>query len=309
MSTPDSYPIRDRGPTPQDHGPLANPSRLTPGAYIRALADRELPDARPESAPAGLPEDIDARVTFERDLREIVARSMRAQQVPAPADLRAAVQRLIEETPDRAPASYKFQRFTRYAAVAAVLGLAATLVIVSGRGTLLSSKSSGVQGASLVSTISSFVGKEHERVADFGPSYEQKFHARSVEEAADLALDLFGCAPCSFLKRIQALDNAGYHLAGFSNCSVPGKGKSGHFIFKTDNSAHAPISLFVQLDTGCLKIDGSCCHRCEKIGDGKGTMVAWRDERFDYYLYTCDAKGIEAARAALNAPTAVADVR
>lgn len=309
MSTPDSYPFRDRGPTPQDHGPLTNPSRLSPGAYIRALADRELPDARPESAPAGLPDDIDARVTFERQLREMVARSMQSQQVPAPADLRAAVQRLIAETPDRVPASYKLHRFTRFAAVAAVLGLAATLVIVAGNRSFFGNKAATATAGLTVSTISSFVGKEHERVADFGTSYEQKFRARSVEEAADLALDLFGFAPCSFLKRIEALDKAGYHLAGFSNCTVPGKGKSGHFIFKTDNASHAPISLFVQLDTGCLKLDGSCCHRCETVGDAKGTMIAWKDDRFDYYLYTCDEKGIDAARQALNAPATVADVR
>jgi len=308
MTTPDSYQFRDRGPT-QDHGPLAHPSRLTPGAYIRALADRELPDARPESAPGGLPSDLDARVTFERTLRDMVARSMQAQQTPAPADLRAAVQRLMVETPDRAPASYKLHRFTRFAAVAAVLGLAATLIYVAGNRSFLTPGGGGQTAGLSVSTISSFVGKEHERVADFGQSYEKKFRARSVEEAADLALDLFGFAPCSFLKRIEALDNAGYHLAGFSNCSVPGKGKSGHFIFKTSDTNHAPISLFVQLDTGCLKIDGSCCHRCETVGDIKGTMVAWKDDRFDYYLYTCDPKAVEAARMALNAPQHVADVR
>ncbi len=309
MSTHDSYPFRDRGPTPQDHGPLANPSRLSPGAYIRALADRELPDARPESAPAGLPDDLDARVTFERQLRETVARSMQARQVPAPADLRASVERLMAETPDRVPSSYKLHRYSRYAAVAAVLGLAATLVIVAGNGSFFGNSRNVAASGLTVSAISSFVGKEHERVADFGKSYEQKFRARSVEEAADLALDLFGFAPCSFLKRIQALDNAGYHLAGFSNCSVPGKGKSGHFIFKTDDANHAPVSLFVQLDTGCLKIDGSSCHRCETVGDIKGTMVAWRDDRFDYYLYTCDPKAIDAARLALNAPQNIADAQ
>jgi hypothetical protein len=178
------------------------------------------------------------------------------------------------------------------------------VVVAANRSGVTSLAPAGGNTAALLNaSLATFVGQEHEKSAAFGPHYEQKFNIRSADQLDGAARTLFDSVPEHLCAKIKKLESSGYQFAGFGKCGVPGKGKSAHLLFRPVSSDARPVSVFIQVDTGCHKLDRSRCFKCDVACAHKGTMLAWRDDAFDYFVFTCDDRGLTAVRDAFEAPT------
>lgn len=314
---------------PDDGLPQDVIAGLSAAAQIRAAADGEIgpaPDAAPEHA---------AGVRFESSLRAAVGRAM-SEPTSAPASLRSAVEASfgakssdVVTTPLGNTADRSFWASFRsvsapLAAVAAVLVLAAVLVVPG-----LFSGGSALPGEQFT-RISTFVSSQHQGCLTDTEVFGRKFTARSPEQAAALSERVIGAAPGLLLPAgLAAMRDAGYTLLGVGGCGVPGSGASVHVAFTHgasepearpappgaaepgDRDAGAvcddvskAVSVFIQQDTGELDLSTASCYLASCDKTQITSLVVWRANGFVHYVYCRDRQGLDAARAAMQAPAA-----
>lgn len=302
--------------------PDPNPDNLefpSEAFRLRAQADGEAP---PDLASA----DEAGSVAFERDLRSAVGRVM---NTPAPVGVRDRVRRAIgsgpafsarerlrlvraEEHPGVYRAPLPLAKQWWLAAAAAVVLVVGMVWYMSGspRGGPMRQRSSGpapqAVPASLLVRAVAWVEGQHEGCAEFGPLFEQKMTVRTQAEAVATAVELLNKIPTVLDLKSEALRGAGYRFAGLGPCSVPGKGRSVHLLYKPDESAATGVpvvSLFVQEDTGEIDVEpGAVLVRRPVAGsDSKLHLLIWREGGLVYYLVSGSGMADE-ARAAFAVP-------
>lgn len=317
-----------------DSGP---PGELPVAALLRLAADGE--NLSPELSAAleshlrSNPDDR-ARIEFERELRRRVKASMAAgAPARAPEELRRRILALAASPDSRsrnspvehAPRSRfappvrlhrRRRRITSIVSVAAVLALCATLVVFAWRSSVGTGNAAPSPGGSTLALApaaqtsivrrAQFVEREHIRCADFMDAFENKFKARTWEEARAMAADVLKHIPSALDLQIggpggRSFAEAGYEFAGLGKCGVPGRGGSVHLIYRPVDARHRSISLFIQEDKGDLDIDESASYVCPCEVPEQKVMV-WRQEGFIYYLFAPDEESMIAARKGLAAP-------
>ncbi len=302
------------GGTP-DIGRL-DPSTLGHGALLRAMADGEVQPLDTDALRQRIP-DYHQRIEFERSLRSAIAGAMGADQ-SAPATVRASVEALLRSSGSEqadAPAPLPFvntrrihlnHRLTSVAALAAVLALSAGMLYLAGgqmwRGSQAPSNPLTGGSTLLSAGLGQQVQRQHHSTAEMGPNAKATFEARTTDEAAAAAERTFHGVPQSIRDGIARLEHDGYTFLGFGPTKLPVKGTAAHLIYKSAQTG-ACVSLFILADAGCIKLeDGGCCVRSNELGDQRGTIVAWREGRFNYLIYSCCPDALDDAKQAFSAP-------
>lgn len=296
---------------------------LNEGARVRAAADGEV---SPDGQDAG-------RVSFERGLRESVGRVMGRET--APAELRARIEAILRETPideagsqspgvvstplgDTTSRSF-WSRTPQWLAAAAVMGLAATLLIMGGRTTTVPSNGTigttqeASAGYGILAQAAGFVVREHESC----DSASEHFAVRTQAEADKAALEILSEVPDVIDFPIEGLHEIGYEFAGIGRCEVPGGGASAHLLYENKNVPGLKMSLFVQVDTGKIDIEeGKSYIRRAKQGttgcmfaspeaqpgENGRSLVVWREGGYIYYLFAPGEGCCKRARKDFHAP-------
>lgn len=279
--------------TPGDHRHgVGDQSPLPLAALIRAAADGEVTDAEQAQLEAASDNDSVAdRIEFEQDLRAAVRRHL--DPVATPADLRERIAAALASEPS-APAddvvtsplgdtrdrsfwnSPVVATLGRWAAVAAVLAIAATLIVMASRSTAPSVSTD--QASRLVG----FVGSQHASCKDFGDHYKQKMEWQSVGEAHDAAAKILDIAPAAFHFE-DLLTAGGYEFGGLGRCAVPNGSHSVHLIYKRLSDG-TPVSLFIQTGMApSLKLPKSCCLMdCKRSPE----FATWQEVNVRYYVFS-----------------------
>jgi len=302
------------GGTP-DPGRL-DPSALGPGALLRAMADGEVQPHDLAALRQQLP-DYAQRIEFERSLRSALAGAMGAEH-SAPASVRESVQALLRSSGSEradAPAPLPFvntrrihlnHRLTSFAALAAVLALSAGMLYLAGgqmwRGQ--QAQSSALAGGSTLFSagLGEQIQRQHHSTAELGPEAKARFKARTTDEATAAAERLFHGVPQSIRDGIARLEKDGYTFLGLGPSDLRVKGTAAHLIYKSAQTG-ACVSLFILADAGCIKLqDGGCSVRSNELGKQRGTIVGWREGRFNYLIYSCCPDALDDAKQAFNAP-------
>ena len=78
------------------------------------------------------------------------------------------------------------------------------------------------------------------------------------------------------------LSKLGYRFAGCGPCMIPG-GKTAHLLYRPTDGSDRCVSLFVQPDTGQLKLDAAKVYYAPDPEDGT-PMIVWRGKGVLYYL-------------------------
>ncbi len=290
-----------------DH-PISGPQ------WIRAAADGE---ADGLTRPSDLPSDVDARLVFDRTLRDYCSRT--SGSVKCPDSVRQAVMSAMAAeslTPAGAPSGMADHRpittpmgdtrsrsfwagVGRFGAIAAVVVLGASLIYKG--------VSTGTGGHALpipqASLLASFVEDRHEHCPTNTKDMVAEFAAHTEEAARAACLEHLGIEPPHLIAAIRSMRNASFEFVGLALCDVPGQGPSVHLMFRATNElAPARASLFIQRDSEQLNIRSSACYLtgCPK----RGQLIAWRTEGFVNYLYACTAPALASARNTLSVPAA-----
>ena len=291
-----------------------NPKRssgpdLPPGARIRAAADGEFHQEEHASALKGVP-DGEARLAFERSLREAVGRAMGGPGTEAPAQLRARIEAALAEDGAERDAVVRsslgdtrersfWAGVGRMAAVAAVLILCVSVVIVASR-----QFGSFSRGPTLhAGLLASFVQEQHDRCTLDAEYATRKLSALEPAEAVDLARAHIGGVPPLIAGGFARIRQTGFTFAGMGRCAVPGEGPSVHVVFLggTDGIEQM-VSLFVQTDVNEWSLAEARCATVRRGLERDQTMVAWRAGGFVYFLFTNVPEHERAFRAALDVP-------
>ncbi len=306
------------------------PEDLPLGARLRAVADAEIDHGAP--APEGV-DRADARIAFERALRESVARTMGGAGTGAPPELRARIESMLrgavaepagaDGAPDgvvRSPLGDTrdrsfWSRVSGVAAVAAVLALCATVVVFSVRA-LQSNQGPTLGGVATLqaSTLTSFIHGEHQHCAA-DPAYTaRKIDASDLAGARAFAASHLDGVPAVLRDGFEDVRRAGFEFAGIGDCHVPGKGRSVHIVFREAGGdrggdrvselggGRALVSLFVQVDERQWSL---ASERCAMVREGLprgASMAAWRDDGFLYFLFTPRADHLATFRVLLDVP-------
>lgn len=318
------------------------PGDLSAAARLRAMADGELPAGQSDrelgsidglDARLGFERELRgvvARVMGDTpsappELRARIQAMLGADRAESELD-RA---RVHEPSPRHIPAPTRrhhlMRRVAGLSATLAVLALCGTLVFISAqRSGVLStggpapalplaqspvkpldnSAAPVIARASLLDdSVTRFVGEEHDRCDDFGQHFNKKFSRSSADQLLVSSNELFQKIPLSVTTRIRQLEDAGYCFAGFGVCGLPGRdGPAAHLIFRNAR-AGASVSVFIRRDEcKAAKPDTSCCDRADQVGSCNGSLLAWQDDAFDYYLYACDPSGLAVAKDAFGLP-------
>ncbi|HBS28943.1 MAG TPA: hypothetical protein DEB06_05720 [Phycisphaerales bacterium] len=289
---------------------------------FRLAADAEL--SREQSAAldalhARAGAEVSARVAFEHALRDSVARVMGE----APAAPEALRRRILDSlrAEDQAPAP---QPLPFRAAPAASDGarpspfrfgwlVAAAAMVVVGAVATLSPRFIGSTGgpapqaasiipAATAQRLVSFLDEHHGSCANFGEVFQQKMAARTQAEATRAAIEILTKVPDVLELPDDRLASMGYQFAGLGRCAVPGEGRSAHLLYRSLTEGAPPISLFVQEDTGSMKLDGKCCYCAGLCKDGKTQINIWKRGGIVYYLVT-PKELLPAAREVFGAPS------
>lgn len=268
-----------------------NLNPVSPSQRLRALADGEV---------AGMPTtpDDEARVGFERDLREAVARSMREVAVPSSLHDRVVkamraepsltleipnARQLLTDAPAPIPFPAPAARMRWWLAVAAAVAVVGGVLITNPPG----GRSAVNIKPEVMTQLASFAQAEHQHCAAFDAYFDHKMTARTEADAIKSAIELLTSIPSVLEFRSKELAQKGYEFAGLGPCGVPGKGRSAHLIYKPSASAGSalpPVSLFVQEDKNDLDIPkGKALCREARSGGDCGLRV-WRSKGLIYYL-------------------------
>jgi len=292
-------------PDQQPGGPL------DPGTLIRCAADDEL---TPEQAQAlrehlaAHPED-QARIDFERGLRTATASAMEAGA--APAELRASIQNLISGDAETVgPAESKSRAFWQRTFLP--LALAAMILLAFGATLLMTNGPQQHQGntwdAGLNTQVVGWLEREHNKCSESEDYRSRKLAVTNVADVRSRTKRDLGQTP----RRIQ-LDDAGYTLAGYGPCSIPGGGPSGQLIYTPNSGEGMPISVFVQRDNGQLDgvaavtdcIQGATSKLSPASRSGKTAcdqIFIWRADGLIYYLVTGQGNPAVPCLKSLGAP-------
>ena len=281
-----------------------DPSSLTQGARLRAIADGELGAEHS----AGI-EDAEARIAFERALRDSVGRSMGASSGAAPPQLRAQIQAIFvagaadePEVVRTAMGDTRLPSFWtglgRFAAIAAVLTICATVVIFASR--------FGGSAAN-AGTLASAVEAQHERCeSDEAYTNNLVALAKTREEAESMAREHLGGVPPlirdASASLLKAVEDAGFAFVGMAPCRVPGKGPSVQIIFRDVHSQNHIASLFIQVDRGQWDLKEGRCARLKENLEDQETVFVWLNEGFLHILFVDSAADGKALRKALGTP-------
>ncbi|MEO1129776.1 MAG: hypothetical protein AAFX05_08745 [Planctomycetota bacterium] len=280
-----------------------NPSE---GELLRMAADGELTPEL-QASMDGRDQQSDApRVEFERELRRRVQNAM--QDVAAPEGLRDAIRRAMVEddagtvaTPLGDTTSPSFWAgVQRFAAVAAVLLVCASLIVVAA----LQTRPEHAIPTEQFTQITSFVTEQHQRACSTADDEDSRFIAREDQEIADLAEHKLDGLPPVLAFSISAMRDSGYRFVGMKGCGVPGNGASVHALFRPEDDTRKPVSLFVQQDTAELDLSKSACYFADCKVTGKRSIVVWRRDGFVYYLFSHDEAGLKTGQKAFGVPDA-----
>lgn len=268
--------------TDSPSNPERTPERTNPevaldlATLIRCAADDNLSMAQADALHAHLvahPED-QARIDFERGLRDAVATAM--DPGTAPARLRHSIETMFAERPQSdtvGPAATRDRSFWRRSflptAVAAMVLMAFGVTLIVSNQSRSKDWSDGL-GARVVS----WVEREHNKCCDSIEYRQRKLTVTNVADAQEQTRRDLGAAP----RRIQ-LDDAGYTFAGYGPCRIPGGGASGQLIYTPNSGEGEPISLFVQRDDG--RLDGVASLSDCLTND---QTFIWRADGLIYYL-------------------------
>jgi len=258
----------------------------------------------PAAAPEGLRERILA--SFDREFAQHGASEADA----IPASLPLAEHK--HKHPNRSDHTLSLMALLpRFAAVAAVLTLSATLVYV---GLQQFSGGSAPQGqtiaASSVANQLQFVQREHNRCSDVSSgAFASKIVVTDIEECRAYAESQLGCGGPRLAEAIERMGVAGYSLVGVGPCKVPGGGRSLHALFTPiDASAGlTPVSVFLleSPGEGCRNAKPGVCYSCPKsLEMGKPAML-WRDGNLMVFVHSASEASIQSVRAAYSAPDTV----
>lgn len=289
-------------------------------AQLRAMADGELSAAESRAleqrmAAAGESARLEGGANFERGLRSAVKRSMLMSAPGAPDGLLERIQRAMVDAPSHefdSEAPLKISQgvsggWGLLAAAALVLTVGVALMMRGGIGALPQTGPGGAQTASIISgeeaaRLVSFITRQHDSCAVFGEKFNKKMVARTEAEAAKAAIELLSAVPKVLELGSEKLATAGYEFAGLGRCFVPGDGRSAHLLYKSKVDGAPSVSLFIQEDTGALRLEVDrfyCCEQAEKNGT---TLSVWKREGFIYYLFTPDLEHAAGARELFGAP-------
>ena len=279
---------------PSHPDPRHDDNALDLGALIRCAADDSLSMEQADALRAHLaahPED-QARIDFERGLRDATASAMNTGS--APAELREAINNMIaSEAPTVGPVETRtrafWQRTFLPVALAAMILLAfgATLLMTNSPQQTPSGWDSGLN-----TQVVGWVEREHNKCSESEDYRKQKLPVTNVAEVRNETQRTLGKAP----HRIQ-LDDAGYTLAGYGPCHIPGGGPSGQLIYTPNDGNGKPISLFIQRDDGqldnvagtgeCIKGATSQLSAESKAGRTPCDQIfIWRADGLIYYMVT-----------------------
>ena len=262
--------------------PERTPERTNPedaldlATLIRCAADDNLSMAQADALRAHLvahPED-QARIDFERGLRDAVASAMDTGTTPA--NLRHSIETMFAERPQSdtvGPAAARNRSFWRRSFLPTAV---AALVLMAFGVTLIVSNQSRSKDWSdgLGARVVSWVEREHNKCSDSIEYRQRKLTVTNVADAREQTRRDFGAAP----RRIQ-LDDAGYTFAGYGPCRIPGGGASGQLIYTPNSGEGEPISLFVQRDDG--RLDGVVSPSDCLTND---QTFIWRADGLIYYM-------------------------
>jgi len=269
------------------------------GALYRAMADGELSPAQQAAYDAACAHDAQHsnRLEHERQLRAAVGRVLGADS--APAALRMQLKTMFDESPSVDIAASSL-RIDRGAPVARSwqrpwwMGMAAGFVLAAGLMMILAPWKSGtpaqhqgtqgnqiaVEGGPYSTTrLVSFLTEQHDRCANLGSFFHDKMQYRTRADAERAAIELLSAVPAVFDLHDGELTQMGYHFEGLGRCQVPGRGKSAHLIYTSNEAGHAPISLWVQQDTGEWDDrvrDAGCTYGVELCRQRGTGMSIWR---------------------------------
>lgn len=286
-----------------------NPTRLSPAARIRAIADAEID---PEHA-RGI-DDAEARIAFERALRDAVGRSMGASPTEAPPQIREQIEAILGAGDAREPDVVQtpmgdtrhpsfWTGMGRFITIAAVLTICAIVIILSSR------HGGGVAHAGPLQAglLASFAEQEHEHCENDKAYEETVILAKTREQAESLARKQLGAVPPLIRDAseatLNAIEDAGFVFAGMGPCHVPGKGPSVHVIFRDVHSQNHIASLFIQVDRGQWDLDEKHSARLKDNLEDEETVFVWLDQGFLHILFVDSAADGKALRAALHIPT------
>lgn len=287
-------------------------TQLSAASRVRAVADGEL-----DAGHLGEIEGAEARLAFERDLREAVARAMGGSESAAPAELRERIGAMLRasdggrqragviQTPmgDTRERSF-WGGIGRVLAVAAVLVLCATAVIVSSRQVTGPPPGHALQAG----LLTSFVHDQHD-LCRTDPVYSAaKFTAKDLKSALALARDHLGAVPALIERGFKGLKRIGFRFAGMGRCAVPGEGPSVHVVFKDDDAGGRMVSLFIQVDRHQWVLADSHYALLHDGLEGGQVVVAWRDDQFLYFLIATRDEDLALFRRELGVPSQVGEL-
>jgi len=290
-----------------------NPDTLARPAIVRAAADGEqwaidfLADATDQ------PADDNARLAFERTLRERTARVMQSAHPAAPDALRAAIRTaLADDHPD--------QRQTDQPGVLArigppALGILATAAVVALSAAVLFQALNTTPGqppdSAAVRQIAGFVHAEHDAFAGPGPINPRFNTANTPGDATEFVESAIGLAPDTLPSHINALNQRGLRLARLTRCNRPLpniNAKSVHLLFQptdpnqTTRTASVPVSVFIARAGQDDNLSTNACYACIKSQRAGQPVVFWKADGFVYVVHAASPQAVAAARRALQAP-------
>lgn len=294
-------------PRNADEGDRFSPS--TRAELLRAAADDELTAAQSVALEGHLKaHPADAQVIeFERRLRAEVAALSGGKASDA---LRNRVRALASAHGDDAPAPVG--RIERHRTPARRwLAMAASLVIVVGGGyAIVHTLQRGVHQTAPVAiddtyraSLVSFVGTFNEQCELHSEMAMSQLKFTAIEEAPAAFAQLMGESI-----DIGTISVPAFHFLGGGPCSVPGSGKSFHLVFESDElqgTRRPVISIFIQQDTGEMKIDSGQTYRLTpKSGDANpahaGEIYVWRNAGFVYFLASTSEPALTSTLKALG---------
>jgi ferric-dicitrate binding protein FerR (iron transport regulator) len=277
------------------------------GALLRAAADDELTPEQHAALEAHLrahPED-EARIEFERALRERVGRTM--GETTAPAALRERVERALEHESEAGP------RPRRRRIAMGVLAMAASVVVVAGVLFALMSPGSPIgPDARYRSSLAGFLHSEHERCWVDADRILAKFGVRERDQLPASMATVFGHDVA--LPGEIAGQGSGLEFIAAGECNVPGRARSMHLGFRTDGTrgeAGVAVSLFIQPDETRLELEEGVTYRLtseRRIARGVCSIYAWTLDGMIYFLVSDDAGACDLALESTGAPTTISQL-
>lgn len=289
--------------TPSDCNPFERePASFSTAELIRLAADHELtPDLQAEldrrrASEASVDAQVTSGIMAEQRLRDS---AIRALEVPAPSQaLRESVAAIVAESRANAESvadgvearssetrDQSFWASFNNTAVGRSIGAMAAVFLVGFVLFIMGAPTGGLFGGTTLQAreVAAFIDREHNRCSMDPEDAYGKFTAESMDAIPTQFTELLGTGfevEDLILSRVEGLT---FVEAG--RCRVPGsEGKSVHIRFETEGHPECPdkslVSLFIQPDTGFLKLDEGKAYSLNptgeepQVGEAK-SIIAW----------------------------------